>query len=465
MLNVQKCLVALVPVLLLTACSSVNPDLPDVTDNDTWIPPKQPESQIDIPIGINLRPYFRDVEQKTPTKFEGSEQTCEGVSYDYTFLRKPINFSAERNAIQFNVDGKYALKLNYCPQCTDLFSSAGSCVIPRIYASCGVGEPMRNVNVAYQTKIELTKKYALKSETQLKSVKATSPCKITVFQYNATDKIEDELELALQKVEKDIDREISAVDLRPEIEKVWKSMLAPMDLSGYGFMKLNPERLSLSKINFERDSAFFNVSVTAKPMISFTDTSVSQRKLPDLDDYKPNSGFFVTLDFNAQYDSLSAVITKAIQGQRLVFKKKEIQLEEVTIFGANAKRISLAVRFSGSKKGVLYLDGTPEFDSSSQRISFPDLDFNVKTKSALLKSAKWLFDEKVTEKLRQAAVFEMKAYLDAARIQIISNLNGEITQGVSMHGDLSGLELTFIHPANKQLFIRLQAKGNLRIVM
>ena len=50
---------------------------------------------------------------------------------------------------------------------TQRFSSEPYCLTSRIYASCGVGEPMRKIHVGYETEIGVAKNYKLKSKTKL----------------------------------------------------------------------------------------------------------------------------------------------------------------------------------------------------------------------------------------------------------------------------------------------------------
>jgi hypothetical protein len=119
---------------LITSCATIKPESPLIEVIETPIL-VQPSSTVVVPIKINLTPYFKDTDKSIPKKFNGKEENCEGVSFAYSFLREPISFKGDGNNLQFDVDGKYSLNINYCPQCTDLFNNKGNCVVPRIYAS------------------------------------------------------------------------------------------------------------------------------------------------------------------------------------------------------------------------------------------------------------------------------------------------------------------------------------------
>ncbi len=451
-------------LLLLSGCGSIQPESPDIQVTEVAAP-EQETSSIKVPIKINLAPYFKETEVSVPREFTGNEQMCEGVSYAYRFIREPIEFKGKGKKLFFDVDGKYALKLNYCPKCADLIGSGVNCVTPRIFASCGVGEPMRKMHVAYETQIGVTSNYRLKAETKLREAKALSPCHITVFNYNATETLEDEVKKALKAVEKDIDKEIGSIDLKPDMAATWKLLQEPTDLEGYGFLYLRPLSVAMSDIRFKGDTAYFNALLEAKPTIHLTKEEYEEKALPKLSEYKDQNGFDITMDIFAKYDSLSAVLSRNIEGMKVDLSGREVIFGAISVHGAYDNMLHLKVSFSGDKKGTLYLTGTPEFDSEKQHLSFPDLTFDVKTKSALLKSAKWLFNGKITDALRDAASMDLHPYLDTLKQSLSESLNMELDEGVYMKGKVKDINIRFIHPQEQQIHLRINSTGKLEIIM
>ena len=451
-------------ISLINSCGTIKPDSPQVIVQQLYIP-EQTKSTVKIPIKVNLKPYFKETDRSIPWKFDGKEQTCEGISYEYKFYRSSIKFEGNGSQLLFDVNGKYSLKLNYCPQCTGLFDVNGSCVIPRIYSSCGIDEPLRKIEVGYATKINLTNQYKLNSTTKLRKVKTLNPCLVSAFNYDATKTLKEEITTALQDLEKDIDEDISAVDLRPEMEETWDLLSEAMDLEGYGFLYMNPSSVSVSKISFKGDTAYFNTIIEATPTILSNKEKQQKYPLPDLTDYKNRDGFDITMDVFTTYDSLSSIITQNIKGTSLEIKGKEIIFDDVTIHGASNNGIHLKVEFKGDKKGTMYFTGSPKFDATTQKIAFPDLTFDVKTKHALLKSAKWLFNKKITQAIREAAEVELTPYLDAFKGTINESLNSELAKDVFMKGNVEKITIDLIHPLTDQLFIRINSIGKLEISM
>jgi len=451
-------------VFALFSCGSIKPEAPVKSEIELNIP-SQSVSSIKIPIKVDLKPYFIETDKSIPYRFKGSDQACEGISYSYKFFREAIKFNGVNNQIFFEVNGKYSLKLNYCPQCTSLFNDKGNCIVPRIYSSCGVKEPLRKIEVGYATRIGLTKDYMLDSKTKLRNVKAKSPCIVSVFEYDATKTLKKEITIALQNLESEIDSVISTVDLKPELLKAWNYFTQPLDLDGYGYLHMNPSSASMSPIRYKGDTAYFDAIIEAKPNILTNPTRRKTPPLPNLSDYNNKDGFDITMDIFSTYDSLSSILTNNIKGQKIIIKKNEIQFQAIKIHGASDRKIHLKVDFSGDKNGILYLTGTPTFDSINQKIKFDDLSFDVKTKNALLKSAKWMFDKKITNAIRIASQVDLSPYLDSLRTELNKSINGEVSDGVFMKGEIKSILINLIHPMENQLFIRIKSIGDLELRM
>jgi hypothetical protein len=450
---------------LLTSCASIKPEAPEINVKEELVIPPQPVSVVKVPIKIDLAPYFKETNKSVPKDFRGGDHPCDGPSYDYYFKRKPIKFKGIGSYLQYSVDGSYWMKISYCPECISVFGSKPQCITLPLKVSCGIGEDMRKMRVSFKSKIGVTPQYRLTSKTLLKEVKAITPCKVSLFNFNATGTLEKEVRKALKYVEKDIDRSIKAINLRPDMKTTWDAMEAPIDLEGYGYMFLNPKTVGMSNIRYYGDTAYLDAYLQAYPEVRLDTIGFRSTPLPDLSDIKVNDGFDIKMDITAKYDSLSQILTRDIKGMETEISGNKVVFGDVEVHGAADHRLHIKVAFSGKKSGTLYLTGTPAFDAETQNISFPDLEFDVKTKSALLKSAKWLFDKKITTMIRDAANLDLSTYLEEFKVSIDESLNGEIDKGVWMNGAVSNILIDFIYPREDALFMRVSSTGSLGIKM
>jgi len=450
--------------VIFVSCTTIKTSEPTISAREIPLI-VQPKSTLHLPITIDLKPYFNDIEKSIPKKMEGEESFCEGVSYSYKLNRSPIKFSGKSNELSYDIPCEYVLKLNYCPTCQGWFGKDSSCIIPRIYASCGVGEPLRKMEVGYTSKIGISKHWKFTSSTALRKVNAIDPCKVTFVNYNATDALVEEVTITLKELEKDIDKALQAIDLKPQIQEVWNSLNEPFNLQGYGFLHLNPQKIALDQVTFDKQIAKVNLNLELFPKLNFQSVANPTTSLPTLSNYKEKEEYELIIDVEAQYDSLNSLLRTQLVGKEMSVQGKKVIFDDVKIHSARDQRINLAVTISGSKKGVLYLEGTPVFHSLTQEISIPDLQFDLKTRNVLLKSAKWLFNSKIEEKIREASHFSLKPQLAELKKSIEKELNTEMQPGIFLSGKVNDIEIQDIYPFSEQLYIRVKMIGTMAVKM
>ena len=449
-------------ILLLAGCGQIKPVAPEVMITKPG-PGKQVASVINIPIQVELKSYFGEADKSVPNTFEGKEENCEGTSYAYVFKREPISFTGKGSDLQFDIDGKYALRMNYCPQCTDMFSNEGHCIVPRIFASCGINEPMRRIAISYTSRFEIQPDYSLRSVTKLKEVKPVDKCEVTVFSFDATDALMKEVKQSLKSLAGDIDKQISSAELRKEVEKAWKALVQPLKIDRYGYLYIHPAKISVSELRFNGSLLNFSLALEAYPRIQLEKSTAAPLPLPRLSEYTPNSGFNINLDLVGNYDSLSTLLSGQLKGKEIMLKKNSIIIDSAKIFGASNRQLSFEISFSGKRQGIIYLLGTPTFDQQKQEISFPDLTFALETKNALLKSAKWLFNDKITGTIRNAAVYNLNILLKDASAKLETELNRKIDEKTLLGGKMNQLRVESIYPLDKELLIRTNLQGSVKV--
>ena len=447
---------------LFVACKSIDIATPEFRT----IPLPAVNNQVStltIPVQINLKSYLKEVETSLPMAFSGAEEQCEGISFSYRFFREPIAFTYKTDGLYYTVDGKFDLKLNYCPKCVYLFDKKGTCTIPRIYTDCGIDDPMRKVKVAYSTKINLTPTFKFDASTKLEKFDMLDPCKITVFNYDATSEVKKQVSGELKALEKEIDKQIESVDIRSSMKDVWNELQEPLAIESYGFLYLQPKALSLSKMAFSKDKVDVDLNLTIAPMVVTENINYQRTTLPDMQPFKKTNGLDMMLDLNASYDSLSALISASLKDKEILFKKKKIIIKSIVIKGALDSTIVFAVAFEGAKKGTVFLVRKPTIDEKNQSVSIRDIAFDIETKSVLLKTAKWMFNDKIISEIQKVATYDLQVLLDDAKETISKQLNGTITDGVDMAGKINNIQVKSLHLTNSHLVIRTNILGELKL--
>ena len=459
----MKLLLFLSLLLVFASCKTISVLAPV---HSTIAPPpiKQAASSLNIPVEIEMKSYLKMTEEALPKKFIDSVYQCEGVSLSYVFIREPIDFKFKNSSIDYEVDGKFELKLNYCPKCHELWDKNGSCTIPRVYVSCGSGnEAMRRVKVAYTTNISLGENYKFKSTTELIKFNIIDPCKISLFKYDATPEVEKQVTTQLVALEDYIDKQIEALDVKSSLKDVWTELQKGLPISTYGFLYMQPKSIGMSELQFKNNKVFLDLHLAVYPFVSTEEQKEKITALPALEKFSGKSGFNLNLDIRASYDSLSAFVGKAFVGQEFDFKRKKIFVTGIKISGAQDQKLVFKMDFDGSKKGTIYLTGIPILDIITQKISMKDLDFDLETKSVLLRTAKWMFNKKILEELEKNTVFELKDLLNESKSNIVSAINAEITKGVKMSGSVNKISLQEIYLDKGNMLLRSEVTGTLKI--
>ncbi len=459
-----KYLLFLLPIFIWS-CKSIDIPEPIVEIIDPPLP-VLPVSKITVPIEIELSSQLNDVEKSLPISFDGKQEQCEGVSFTYKFFREPINFQLTKTGLYYEVDGKFQLKLSYCPKCHSLWDEKGTCTIPRIYASCGVGEPMRRVKVGYSTTVSITNSYTFDTETKLKRFDVLDPCEITVFKYDATSQLEKQVKNQLKSMEKDIDSQIESVDIRSTIKDVWRQLEEPMNLNEYGFLYLKPKSISLSPVTFDATNkrAELTAELTAEPYINTNKEQTIYSDLPNQTKYTNGQGYALNILVKASYDSINKLMNKNLIGYKIPYNGKEISIDSLHVLGNQEQKLIIQVYFSGSKKGVFYLVGTP-YITEDQFFVLTNLTYDINSKSVLLKSAKWLFDKRILEELNKSAKYDLNPLLDETKKTITHQLNSQLDEGVFLSGTVDRLVVSSIQLGTTGFFLSTEVSGNMKLKM
>ena len=446
---------------LLVGCGTIKPKQPQITENKVKL--EQKNSIIHVPIEVNLKNYLVEAEKQTPRKFEDEKQACEGVSFWYKLERNPLEFDGKGNELFLDLSGKYAIKINYCPKCTGMFSDKENCVVPRVNASCGINEPMRRIQVSTSTALSVNKDYKIEAKTSLKGIVSEDKCEVTFIKYDATEKLVEEMEKALKGVTADIDKKIEQTDLKKEVQKIWKELNNPIAIPSIGYFYLSPTSLALSSPNFSKNKLNLTVTLTALPKVTLEDKKSVTPPLPELNNASNEKGFQISLSIQGKYKSINQILAQNLNGKEIQLKKEKIKIDSVLILGANNQKLSFKVHFSGKRSGILYFAGTPTFDKEKQIISFPDMDFDIDSKNAILKSAAWLFDDLITSKIRESAVYDLSKDLTSNKKTIEKELNRELDKGIYMETKLKSILIDQIIPLKDELWIVTNLEGELGI--
>jgi hypothetical protein len=125
----------------------------------------------------------------------------------------------------------------------------------------------------------------------------------------------------------------------------------------------------------------------------------------------------------------------------------------------------IRVNFGGTDNGTFYLTGKPVYDRTNHILEIKDIDFDIKSKDALLKTSEWLFSRRIINEISRNTRFDLGSYIDSAKVTINHQLNQEWIKGISSTGQIGDIQLIGIYPLSQSLVIRSNCTGELSVKM
>lgn len=426
------------------------------------------ESHIDIPIIIKLEPLFKLAEQKVDTLYtstdypRGWEQPDCATRYKYHFRRSPLRIKASGNTMNLSFTGFYQIvgATRVCVGTTPISPWTPDC-------SCGFKEPERKVEVSFASSFRITPDHRLLTTVVRSEPKPIDKCTVCFWGQDVTTSVLTGLKAELDAGAQAIKDSFGVVNLRPYMQQAWKMLNETYAIPGAGFFNLHPRHIRMEQPKASNNELQLRIGITATPAVTFIKPNSVVAPLPNLSGPAATDGFGISLDAALQYDSLSSVLNGYLAGKRFEVSegliKKHVVVEQTTVAADTSGNLRIKVLFGGSFNGVVFFTGKPVYDASSQTIRVADLAYELQSKSFLLNTAKWLFNNKIVGELKKRTEFPLTQYYDTAKVVLNEWLNKEWTKGIKGEGAVSDLQLEAVEALPEHLWIRSRCTGKLAV--
>jgi hypothetical protein len=427
-----------------------------------------PESQIDIPIQINLKPIFAMADKSVAAVFtspnypDGWVQADCATRFKYHFRRSPLRMNLKGLVMNLGFTGYYKIvgSTRLCNGSTVLSPWSPGC-------KCGFDEPERQVDIGFISSFQLTPDYHLQTRITRTEPVAKDKCEVCFWGQDVTKEVINGLRTELDASRKAMQDSFGNVDIRPYIQQAWNMLNQTYTVPGIGYFSLNPKRLRMQNINGQNDLLNINIGITASPAVTFEKKNVVVTPVPALSTTAAPGGFAVYLDAALQYDSLSRVVNGYMAGKRFDVSeglfKKHITVKQVTVAASPEGRMLIKVDFEGSFNGTAFFTGNPVYNPANKTIEVQDLDYDLQTKNVLLKTAKWLFAGKIEAELKKNTTIDLTSYFDSAQKSLNTYLNKEWTKGIRGSGNIKELKVVSVKPLPQHILIKTACSGNLSV--
>jgi hypothetical protein len=435
----------------------------DVVDS---LPPAEP-SVIEADIRYDLDPALAAMERAAPRRFGDVTEKIpvpgnRRAHFAYAAARSPfrIRFDGRRATVSSTVE--YEGRGWYDPP-----------VGPEVSAACGTGGvPRPRARLTLVSDLTLTPEWGVKSRSRLANVAAYSEeprdrCRVTVFRIDVTEKVLGATRSALGEPLRTLDQAVARLDTRARVESWWRAISRPIRISDSVWFTINPAEVRRGEIRNDSGALVVPVRLQARPRI------ITGSRPNDFDLFTPlpplvrgdsiGQGMRVSLDAELGYDVATEMLRRALRQKRITRGDRHVIIEDVELFGIGAGRVALGVRFGGSMRGRFYVIGTPRYDAATDQLVVPDLDYDLRTSSNLVRGVAWLKDDEILRFLRERARFPVEEGLDRLRLIAERAMNRDLAPGVRLAATLAEAKPTAVRAFRSGLRVRASAGGSARL--
>lgn len=324
--------------------------------------------------------------------------------------------------------------------------------------------------VALLSDITLTN-WQLFTKTSLEKIDWDESPTVTIAGKNIsiTYLVNPAIKIFKSKIEKNIDESVKkTMDFKPQVISVLDKIAQPIKVSDNyeSWFRLIPIELYANDAKLNKNDVNIAMGLKCK-METFVGKTPDKIFESDKIVLKAVSKFPERVTANivgiSTYKDASSIITKNFKGQEFSNGSRKITIENVSIWHKKGKMI-IALDTKGSINGTIYLSGYPQYNMTTKEIYFDDLEYVLDTKNKLMKTANWLLQGIILNKIRENCRYSIQANMDEGKKNILSYLNNySPMKGVFVNGNLSSFEFKKVSLTTSAIVAFIEASGEMNI--
>jgi hypothetical protein len=467
-------------------------------------PAPAPElSTIIIPIQASLAPLLPELERQIPKTLQSPSYQVDPQHHfaaKYQIAREPVSVNMIGAGLHVSTTIHYALE--GCPVINGVIRNA--CI------SCGFGEPMRDVVVALQSRLDWSDAWSLRSRTTMQPLEFPNRCTVTFLGIDVTDRklrpiLEEQLALATKMIDASAPKLAS---IKPQAQQVWTALQQPYPIAANTWLVLEPADVALAPIHGTGLNVASAIELRARTRVivgpkpaasqkplpalrtSLGDQSV-QRPVPGAQgtdswapgtghrplleapartvDGAPQSALRVAFDVELPYTEASRIVTEQ-------FGKQTYNLGGGAMLAIDSIRLSAgkdgktnieaSIDYHGGGlrryAGLVYLDGVPSFDAASGTVVISDVEYSIDPKrhNPFLRAANRIAHDRVRTQLRAGAKWPVGSSIAVMKGEIERGMTRKLASNVMLRGHVESIDPVSVTVRPDGLTIRAVAVGS-----
>ena len=448
---------------LLTMGQSQAP-VPDTATQTAVVVNPNPISEIDIPVRVALKPVYAWANKFVDTLYTSPNYPADWVldgcetRYQYRFVRGPFAFRATNDALFVTFSGFYGVR-GSTRVCTGIGNSPWTPT-----CSCGFGtEKPRRIDAGFAVRFNLLPTYQLGVTVNQTNPVAVDKCEMCFFGKDVTKTVATQLKTELDASIADMQKQLQTFSLKPYLQTLWDTLQQPYRLPGFGYLHMQPTAIRISQARLRADTLLLSLGLSARPELK--DASIANKNpLPALTDFTQRSGFRIFVAQHLPYDSLSMIMNSQIGGKEFTVGKglikKTVRIDSIRLIGGGQKMF-IKVHVGKGVQGAFYAEAIPVWNPAAQQLTLEQMDFHVESRQWLVRTASWMLDGTITQKLKQYSSFNLADKTRELSTTMLRQMNRTIMPGIISKGYLDKFLVNKLQAAPGGLFIDGSVEGKL----
>jgi len=442
--------------LLFTSCKTMQIEKP----KESYLPSNLSPALSELPLQVELD--VKKLETAINKKmngliFEGTKISDKDLSVK-VWKAQNFTFTINNNVIEYRVPLKVWTRFAW--------------KVEKFGYSVGDNyEVTGTIALTYRTSISIDKNWKLVSKTTSSKYEWIETPRLNVA--GVTVPVTPIANLALSRCDKLISDQIDktlaeSIDMKKYISQAWNQVQKPMEVNAENNMwvRITPKDIYVAP--FTTTGTKLNLAIALYAQIeSFMGAQPETNTLTALPPYKlvnhPAQQFNLNIGADVTFLKISEMAKKELLNKTFTEGNKTITITDLSIFGNEGKAVFVA-DVIGSLKGRIYFTGTMVYDPIKLAVEITDPQFDLKTQSALLRTAGWLLHGLILKKIAPYLTYPVKDNLDKMKTQVNQMLNNyPIYNGVTLDGKLNNISVMSLSLVPGAIRIQANVKGNVAL--
>jgi len=443
----------------LSSCSTLKPERPP----EAYLPADfhPPYSNINIPIQIDIKKIEHLVNRQlvgflyADTSFEDNDQDNLMVK---VWKKNDIVLQMEGNQLSYSVPLMVWIKKRF------ELSSFGLSVsdTKEVYAE---------ILVKFKTRISLNRDWTISTLTTSDGYEWLSTPVLKLGPVNVPlPVISDMLFASNQKdITNKIDKAFGSVfDLKKTVQSTWIDIQSPIKIGDEHPIWVRITPAEIRTVPLQGSAGILRQSIGIKAICELylgePPAQQVQEILPDLKitsrlDDEINVNFTIDLPFS----QINEFARQQLIGYHMTQGKYQETVSDLFLYG-NEEKLQVAVKLTGTLNGTIYLSGKPAYDKETSSLMIRDLDFDIRTRNILLKSASWLFHQSLLQAISSKLVYPVGEELKSTRNQLQSFLESNSKLGYfRISGNINKLDIEEMRITRESIKAMFSFSGNMNV--